>query len=816
MGDFISRRDLLKASAFGAVGATLARPLEAIAGPFTMQDYRYLVPRDKKLDPAWVRSLTERGEEPWISGDDLKFVGMPVGGFFAGTVYLGGDGTLWNWDIFNQHHQGGIARPGGVKYGEENLSESRGANYVDPPEQQAPFDFKVELESDKTRPMNATGWKSVKFLGQYPVGTVDYSDPDSPVSVRLEAFSPFVPLDVERSSYPATILRYTIKNASREDAEVTIRAEGTHPSLIYTGEGPRAVLEVTQTNGPYGTVLHYTATPTAPQFGGRTDRVFEDWEHGTYKGWTVKGTAFGDRPRHTSDIADYQGDLGHQGDWTVNSHNTRQGEDVRAGDTHKGELLSPQFTIERSFINLLIGGGNHPGQTCINLLINGEVLQSLTGHNSNQMRSAFFDVEELQGKQARLQIVDDATEGWGNIGIGNIVFSDTPVEDGPVQDLGDFGSFSFLFVGGSASHVDPTKRPTASLELELHVPRGESRTAELIVAWHFPNLQIPGFPGKKRWYASKWESAYEVAKEIAQNIDELTSQTLKWRDTWYDSTLPYWFLDRTFANTSILATNTCHRFDDGRFWFWEGIGCCAGTCTHVWSYAQAAARLFPEIESYFREHIDFGEFFHEDTGAIDYRAEFARTVAHDGQLGCIMRAYREHTMQKDSSFLERIWPRVKRAMQFIIAQDPDRNGLLEGEQYNTLDAKWYGPMSWLSSMYLAALRASQAMAMEMGDKDFARQCNAIITKGSKNIVDELFDGEYFFHKPDPAHPEANATNIGCHIDQLYGQSWCHWMGLERVVPADESKKAMVNLYKYNFTPDVGPYRKGMKVVKGGR
>ena len=63
---------------------------------------------------------------------------------------------------------------------------------------------------------------------------------------------------------------------------------------------------------------------------------------------------------------------------------------------------------------------------------------------------------------------------------------------------------------------------------------------------------------------------------------------------------------------------------------------------------------------------------------------------------------------------------------------------------------------------------------------------------------------------------ANATNIGCHIDQLYGQSWCHWMGLERVVPHEESKIALSNLYKYSFAPDVGPYRKGMDVIKGGR
>ena len=120
------------------------------------------------------------------------------------------------------------------------------------------------------------------------------------------------------------------------------------------------------------------------------------------------------------------------------------------------------------------------------------------------------------------------------------------------------------------------------------------RPSTFVVTWHFPNLSLPGFAKPVgRWYATRFANAAAVANYVADNIDRLAKQTRLWRDTWYDSTLPYWLLDRLFINTSILATSTCHRFADGRFYGWEGVGCCVGTCTHVWHYAHARGPAFP-------------------------------------------------------------------------------------------------------------------------------------------------------------------------------------------------------------------------------
>ncbi|HLO98019.1 MAG TPA: GH116 family glycosyl hydrolase, partial [Fimbriimonas sp.] len=310
--------------------------------------------------------------------------------------------------------------------------------------------------------------------------------------------------------------------------------------------------------------------------------------------------------------------------------------------------------------------------------------------------------------------------------------------------------------------------------------------------------------------------AASVAKYVQENAQRFYTKTKTWHDVWYDSTLPYWFLDRTMANTSILASTTCTRFATGRFYAWEGVGCCEGTCGHVWGYAQAAGRLFPALERSVREQADYEPTvgFNQKTGAITFRGEFANSWAADSQAGYILRTYREHQTSPDSEFLKRVYPRMKKALQFLIKEDMDGDGILEGQQHNTLDVDLFGPSSWLTSYYLAALRAGEEMAKEMGDSAFAKQCRTIFGNGSSRFNEVFWNGEYFVHRLDlDKHPEGMRMGNGCSIDQLMGQMWAHQVGLGRVVDAQYSKKALQALFKYNFLSDIGPF---LKEQKAGR
>lgn len=799
-----SRRDFLKRA--GLVTSVLTfQPWRSMAGPFTREDFDHLVPADKKLSPDWVKSLFARGTPEVLRGSELKFVGMPVGGIGAGQLYLGGDGRLWHWDIFNQPGK----RPTNDKH------------YRNPLMPASPLAQNFSLTvGDQTRTLDRDGFSDIAFRGEYPIGIVEYADAAVPVAVKLEAFSPFIPLNTDDSSLPATILQFTLRNISAAPVEATLSGELENGVCLHHRD-QNGILRNRIVRERGLTALVYSAEKAATQPPQRPDIVFEDWNQETYAGWKVEGTAFGGGPIKKSEMPSYQGDVGGDTTRVVNSHATASGDSIAAKDSATGKLTSREFTLERNFISFWIGGGKARANSRfgLTLFVDGQPVQTAAGQHQNQMSLEHFDVRPHAGKTARIEILDDATGGWGNIGVGTITFTDQIGDDQPLEELAGFGTMSLALLGEAADQVSPdatapfTEKLSGSLGRKLKLAPGASATVTFVLAWHFPNLSLRA-PLQKagHYYATKFSSALAVAQYVAANFDRLAGQTRLWRDTWYDSTLPFWFLDRTQLNISILATSTSFRFANGRYYGWEGVDCCEGTCDHVYHYAHAAARLFPELERGTREKVDFGLALQPD-GAIHFRGEFNNIPAMDGQAGTILRALREHQMSADAEFLKRNWPKIKLATQWLIAKDANNDGLIESNQHNTLDTDWYGKVAWLSGLYLAALTAAAVMADEAGDAEFARQCRGILEVGQKNLVAQLFDGDYFINKVDPKHLNAINSGTGCEIDQVFGQSWAFQVGLPRVLPQPETVTALKSLWRYNFSPDVGPYR---DVNKPGR
>ena len=691
------RREFVKLSSLGA--AFFAMPSTAW-DVVSKTKGGHLIPADKMLSAEWIKSLTSRGIPEVYSSlnDELKYIGMPIGGICSGQLYISGDGRLWLWDIFQSNYtRESPTDPGnpdplkqwrldefsmGGLYPKPRTSEEENSLH------QVKNGFSIQYKDKgqiKTISLDKNGFEDISFRGEYPVAKVTYKKEGAPVVVTLNAYSPFIPLNVKDSGIPATVLSYTITNHNDKDINVNI-----------------------------GGWLENRVCPEEKNIQGkRTNTVVLDND---------KTTVF----------------------------------------------------MEASGVGLSNRKGY--GDMSISLLGNETVHNAIAELNGEQIKSAIFEEKRAAKSTSNLN-----------------------------ESL--LGSIS------------------TSIKLE---PK-ESKTVTFLVSWYFPyyNVEDSGsgqmgkikdFETLKRHYAADYENSNDVAKYVAKEFNRLSNTTLSWNKTWYDSTLPYWLLDRSFISLDCLASQTSHLFDNGRFWGWEGVDCCEGTCTHVWQYAQGMSRIFPSLERDLRERVDYG-IAYNSSGSISYRAEnldsyTGHSFAIDGQLGTIIRVYREHQMSSNTEFLSKIWSKVRQSMQYIIDQDKDEDGLLEGKQPHTLDAAWFGPMGWISGMYLAALKASEQMALEMGDKSFAKTCAAIIPKGKKNMVEKLFNDSYFIHLP-PDYRNIN-TNDGCHIDQVLGQSFAYQVNLPNVLPQKETRSALKSLWKYNFAPDAGQYAQDHKDIKGDR
>ena len=673
----MERRNFLKTAGLFSAGI-YASKLPVIAGPFGASLNTGEIPVNKKLDPAWVKSLFNRGSATvyHASKDELKFIGMPVGGMHTGTLYLGGDGRLWLWDIFNDNREG--IEPKTVPWETElhvgkKIRSRDGAAYVSPATNIRPveqgFAFRITTPTGTYfKKMVAEDWSDIAFEATYPMATVRYIDKNLPVEITAEIYSPFIPLNENDSGLPATIYQFKIKNTGKQDVHVNVVGWLENKTCIQLNESS-ASRKNQVVNKDGFSCLQYSIESAATDLSERND--------------------FG-----TMSLACRQTDakLLPQIKWPVTTDIFQQTETQ---------------TASTSVQEKLIGAVHH-----------------------------------------RMNIIS-----------------------------------------------------------------GEEKSADFYLTWHFPNLEFKEIPDKKRFYSTRFKDAPAVAGYVHQQFNYLSSQSRLWKNTWYDSTLPWWFLERTLLNISCLATTTAHRMASGRYYAWEGIGCCPGTCTHVWQYAQAPGRLFPAMERDVRERIDLGLSYQPD-GSMWYRCEADRRPAVDGQAGTILRFYREHQMSANNDFLKRNWLKIKQTTSFLISLDKNGDGMEDTPVENTLDAMWGGEISWIVGLCIAAVRAGAEMADEMGDTSFKEICIKYVEAGTRNMEKHLFNGEYFIHRPDAITGRQKIGSYNtCHIDQVYGQSWAHQVGLGQILNKEMTSKALQSLWKYNFTPDVGPY---IKDHLGGR
>lgn len=367
-----------------------------------------------------------------------------------------------------------------------------------------------------------------------------------------------------------------------------------------------------------------------------------------------------------------------------------------------------------------------------------------------------------------------------------------------------------------------------SIGLKVRLEPGESVTLPVMITWNMPNFEK--YWGEKavwkNYYATLFGDAFDVAEYVGKNLGELESKTRLFKDSLFGSTLPECVLDAVSSQISILKTTTSVRLEDGTFYGWEGCspgsGCCEGTCTHVWNYAQAMPYLFPSLERSIRV-ADYA-FNINDEGHMTFRmplplgtlAGNGFHAAGDGQMGGIMKVYREWLVSGDDEWLKSIWEKVKMSLEYSWKKwDPNKDGVMEGVQHNTYDIEFHGPNTMMGSFYLGALLAAEKMARYLGETEKADEYHKIYESGRKWMDENLFNGEWYRQDTRPAQGTIEELKYqygdGCLSDQMIGQWYARMLDLGDLFDPDMVKKTMASIFKYNWKSDMSEHSNPQRI-----
>ncbi|MBQ4516949.1 MAG: hypothetical protein II997_00010 [Clostridia bacterium] len=411
-------------------------------------------------------------------------------------------------------------------------------------------------------------------------------------------------------------------------------------------------------------------------------------------------------------------------------------------------------------------------------------------------------------------------------------------QDGIVSFWSDFNSVENIKERNYDTYND---YDTSSLVSEVEIKPGELKKIKIVLSWNIPYTynywnecrnEDGTHKAWKNYYATVFENSFDTAKYALDNWNDLYKRTMQFKNELHSMTLPQEVIDAASANLSVLKSPTVLRLEDGSFYGWEGVhvdsGSCEGTCQHVWNYAYALCFLFSELERSIRD-LEF-KYSTDFDGRMGFRLQLPigrkmsqRRACVDGQMGAVIKCYREWKISGNDTWLNDNWENIKRVLEYAWSSDNcdlwdyDKDGVLEGRQHHTLDMELFGPSSWLEGFYLAALKAAAEMAEYLNDLEKAKEYREMFEKGYKWTKENLFNGKYFIHKCDISdksivdkfgacdeywNEEVKQIKYqiceGSIIDQVLAQWHADLLGLGDIFDKEQVNAALSNMMKNNY------------------
>ena len=633
------------------------------------------------------------------TGDFTKEISFPLGGIGTGSIGLGGNGRLMDWEIFNRPSKGSIN--GYSHFAIKAIRDDKPVTYVINGDLNKDFVGQYKQSrftgygfGPETQKMcGFPHFKYVEFDGQFPIAVLRFQDEGFPADVKMTAFNPFIPCDSKNSSIPAAFFEIEVHNTT--DAPVNYQ-------IAFSVANP---YERSHNQAKESDAYHMLTLSNA---SADQDRV-----------------EYGDLTIATDCETTYTQTYWYRGGWQDNI-----------------------VTFWNDFNRI------------------------------ENLRDRNYD-----------------TDGRYDIG---------------------------------------------TIAAEIKVFPGKTEKVRFVLSWNVPNTQNDWNCGNdaewakpwKNYYASIFNTSVDSACYSLKNWDDLYHRTLLFKEALYNASLPQAVIDAAASNLSVLKSPTVLRLEDGSFYGWEGVhenaGSCEGTCQHVWNYAYAMCFLFPDLERSIRD-LEFG-YSTDENGRMGFRfmlpvgrkmTDFRACV--DGQMGAVVKCYREWKISGDHQWLAKHWNNIKKVLEYAWSDknpdcwDLDKDGVLEGRQHHTLDMELFGPSSWLEGMYLAALKAAAEMGEFLGDTEKAHEYRELFEKGYQWSNENLFNGRYFIQRIDITdktitdrfsasdtywNEETGEIKYqiadGSSIDQMLAQWHADIIGLGDIFDREKVVLALREMMKHNY------------------
>lgn len=466
----------------------------------------------------------------------------------------------------------------------------------------------------------------------------------------------------------------------------------------------------------------------------------------------------------------------------------------------------------------------------------GDFIPTGAKQNKNEYRKGTHN----QGIYMYSEGVDKQDPAWGTMALTTSTDGEISYRTSSTPDTWNNAILSFwddFSTNGVLTQLRQTadNDPMASLAVRKTIAPKQSETFVFYLTWHFPNRKSWSPVVVGNYYCQQYRDAWDVAEKVVPRMPELESSTLDFVNAILSASYPDAVKEAALFNLSTLRSQTVFRLPSGHLMGWEGVmdrfGSCQGSCTHVWNYEVATPFLFGELARSMRD-VEFN-YATQENGLMNFRAALplseaakGNSAAADGQMGCIMKIYRDWQLCGDNKFLCQNWEQVKKVLSYAWTEkgwDGNQDGIMEGSQHNTMDVNYFGPNPQMGFWYLGALRAAEEMATFMKDKAFAKKCRALFEKGSRWMDDNLFNGEYYEHRiTDPKtfellDTDADESSVpafqlgkGCLVDQLVGQYMAHICGLGYLANPDYIRTTLKSIMKYNYVPDFSKHFNNMR------